>query len=78
MTASNVLPDRGACGALLDVTVVAQMLGCSPTHVRRLSNTRKMPAPVRLGDLVRWRRQSLEEWIAGGCKPYDGEAADER
>jgi predicted DNA-binding transcriptional regulator AlpA len=27
------------------------------------------PAPVRLGALVRWPRQAIEDWIASGCKP---------
>jgi excisionase family DNA binding protein len=55
--------------ALLDVRAVAQLLGCSARHVYRLSDSGAMPAPVRLGALVRWRRSELDAWVAGGCRP---------
>jgi excisionase family DNA binding protein len=55
---------------LLDVRGVAALLGCSERHVYRLTDAGKMPSPVRLGSLVRWRRQDIEEWIASGCRPY--------
>src|SRR5262249_57632003 len=54
---------------LLDVRAVAALLGCSARHVYRLADAGQMPAPVRLGTLVRWPRQAIEEWIAGGCRP---------
>ncbi len=52
---------------LLDVRAVAAMLQCSPRHVYRLSDAGKMPPPVRLGGIVRWSRQRLEEWLRQGC-----------
>jgi excisionase family DNA binding protein len=55
--------------ALLDVRAVAKLLGCSERHVYRLSDAGRMPAPRRLGALVRWSRQEIEQWIAGGCRP---------
>lgn len=48
--------------------------GCSPRHIERLATRRLMPAPVRIGGLVRWRRADLEAWLAGGCKPLNGGA----
>jgi excisionase family DNA binding protein len=54
---------------LLDVRAVAQMLDCSARHVYRLADAGRMPPPLKLGALVRWRRQTVEEWISGGCKP---------
>jgi excisionase family DNA binding protein len=57
---------------LLDVRAVAAMLDCSPHHVYRLAKAGRMPAPVRLGALVRWPRDSIDAWIAGGCKPLSG------
>lgn len=53
--------------ALLDVKAVAALLGCSARHVYRLTDARRMPAPVRLGALIRWRRAEIESWIAAGC-----------
>lgn len=71
MTTTNgvvhVAPSGSA--ALLDVRGVALLLGCSPRHVYRLADGSKMPPPVRLGSLVRWSRASLDDWLAGGCKP---------
>jgi excisionase family DNA binding protein len=58
-----------ASAVLLDVRAVARLLGCSPRHVYRLADAGKMPPPLKLGALVRWRRQDLDAWLAGGCKP---------
>jgi predicted DNA-binding transcriptional regulator AlpA len=68
-TTTTRLPDPAAPTALLDVRAVAALLDCSPRHVYRLSDSGSMPPPVRLGALVRWRRDSIESWIASGCKP---------
>jgi excisionase family DNA binding protein len=59
---------------LFDVAAVAEMLGCSPRHVYRLSDSGKMPGPVRLGSLVRWSATAIREWIAAGC-PSCGKGA---
>ena len=55
--------------AMLSVGDVADMLGCSSRHVYRLSDSGRMPRPIKLGALVRWRRAELEKWIAEGCPP---------
>jgi excisionase family DNA binding protein len=55
--------------ALLDVRAVAGLLTCSPRHVYRLSDAGRMPAPIKLGGLVRWRADEIRDWINGGCKP---------
>lgn len=52
---------------LMDVRAVAEMLGCSTRHVYRLSDAGRMPAPVKLGALVRWSKSAIEEWVAAGC-----------
>ena len=52
---------------LLDVRAVAELLSCSSRHVYRLSDAGLMPRPLRLGSLVRWRRELLDEWIIDGC-----------
>jgi excisionase family DNA binding protein len=69
MTFSTAPPEPAATPALLDVRAVAKLLGCSTRHVYRLSDGGQMPAPLKLGALVRWRRQAIEDWIAAGCKP---------
>ena len=52
---------------LLDVRGVAAMLGCSPRHVYRLADTGRMPRPIKLGALIRWRRTELADWLEAGC-----------
>lgn len=69
VTTATLPPDEAAAPALLDVRAVAQLLDCSTRHVYRLADAGRMPAPVRLGSLVRWRRADLDAWLAGGCKP---------
>ncbi len=55
---------------LVDVRAVAALLGgCSTRHIRRLADAGRMPQPVKLGSLVRWRRTDVMDWIEGGCQP---------
>jgi excisionase family DNA binding protein len=70
VTATVPLPVEAA---LLDVKAVAALLGCSTRHVYRLTDAGRMPAPVRLGALIRWRRAEIEEWIAAGCPSMQGD-----
>jgi excisionase family DNA binding protein len=53
--------------ALLDIRAVAGILNCSARHVSRLAKKGRLPAPVRLGALLRWRAEELHQWIAAGC-----------
>lgn len=56
--------------ALLGIREVAALLGnCSTRHICRLADAGRMPRPVRLGALVRWRRAELIDWLAAGCPP---------
>jgi len=54
---------------LLDVQAVSELLDCSARHVYRLSDAGRMPAPIKLGSLVRWSKTAIEEWIAASCPP---------
>ncbi len=54
---------------LISVKAVAEMLHVSTRHVRRLVDRGAMPASAKLGAVVRWRRDQVEAWIAGGCLP---------
>jgi len=66
---SATLSPAAVSPQLLDVQAVAELLGCSQRHVYRLSDAGKMPAPVRLGSLVRWSASAIREWIDQGCPP---------
>lgn len=52
---------------LLTAEDVGGLLNCSARTVRRMADSGRIPAPVRLGRLVRWDRQGLLDWIAEGC-----------
>jgi excisionase family DNA binding protein len=57
----------GAQPAMLTVHDVARMLNCSTRTIYRLCDSGRMPRPVKLNALVRWPREVIERWIAGGC-----------
>jgi len=52
---------------LLDVEAVGKLLTCSQRTVYRMADAGKMPRPVKLGSLVRWRRGELLDWLDAGC-----------
>lgn len=65
-TGPGLMP--GVTVELLDVNAVAKLLGgCSHRHIYRLSDAGRMPCPIKLGRLVRWRRSELVDWIDHGC-----------
>ncbi len=55
---------------MLDLRAVAALMNCSPRHIRRLAAAGRMPAPVKLGTLIRWPRRALQDWIAAGCPDF--------
>ena len=59
--------ERATGRKLGDVRAVAEKLDCSPRHIYRLADAGRMPAPVRLGSLVRWDLDEIDRWIAAGC-----------
>lgn len=67
MQSTILPPDVAAHTQLLDVRGVAALLSCSTRHVRRLADAGRLPRPVRLGALVRWRRADLVAWLDAGC-----------
>ena len=69
---TTILPPKQAAPVLLDVRAVAALLDCSPRHVYRLADAGRMPAPVRVGALVRWRRTDIDSWLAAGCPASAG------
>lgn len=58
---------KRAAAEMLDVNDVADMLCCSAKHVHRLRDAGKMPMPLKLGALVRWRKADILDWIRAGC-----------
>ena len=52
---------------LIAATELAELLGISVRTVWRNESNGNLPAPVRLGGLVRWRRSEIMHWIDEGC-----------
>jgi len=52
---------------LLTARQSAALCGVSKATWDRLNAASKVPAPVRLGGRVLWRRTELEAWTAAGC-----------
>ena len=63
----TILAPAGPSTGTLDVNAVAELLACSPRHVRRMADSGAMPRPIHLGRLVRWRRADVDQWLAAGC-----------
>jgi len=67
MAAENVAVGSVVVTAMLTVQDVAKLLNCSTRSVYRLSDSGRMPRPVKLGALVRWPKAVVENWIGLGC-----------
>ncbi len=52
---------------LTDLAGVATRLVVSERTVERMVEAGKMPPPMKLGRLRRWRLADVESWIASGC-----------
>ncbi len=67
MTTATQVPEATSSRRLGDVRTVAGMPACSPRHVYRLADADRMPRPLRLGSLVRWDLDAIDQWIRAGC-----------
>jgi excisionase family DNA binding protein len=52
---------------LVPAAEVARLLGISEATLYRLKSAGKLPAPVKLGGRVLWRREELGRWCVAGC-----------
>lgn len=57
---------------LISTRHVAVRLNCSTRHVRRLVDRGAMPQPLRLGALIRFDADAIEQWIREGCPDCRG------
>ena len=66
-------PDAPDIPTMLTVDGVAELLACSPRTVYRLIDQGRIPQPARIGGMIRWPRQSFQQWVTDGCPaPADG------
>ena len=60
MTSTTAPPEP----VLLSSNDLARMLSVSVRHVWQLRDAGELPAPIRLGKLIRWRKAAIERWLA--------------
>lgn len=52
---------------LMNIKEVAHKLSINVRTIRMLRVKKRMPAPLKIGRLIRWRESDLDKWIASGC-----------
>lgn len=52
---------------LIDANEVARMCSMHRASWYKAVASGKAPASVRIGGMVRWRKDEIEAWIAAGC-----------
>ena len=53
--------------ATYTVAQLAELLDVSERHVHRLRDQKKIPGEIRLGRAVRFARNVIDRWLAGGA-----------
>ena len=56
-------------GILVDTKTAARLLNVSARTWYRLCDIKAAPAPLRLGNLVRWRLAEILAWVEANCPP---------
>jgi predicted DNA-binding transcriptional regulator AlpA len=56
---------------LLTSRQAARACGMSRSSWYKLYSTGKVPRPVKIGKLARWRREELRDWVKAGCPRRD-------
>jgi excisionase family DNA binding protein len=54
---------------LITAIQFAQLLNVSERTLYRLKSSGRLPKPIELGGLVRWRLTEIHRWIDQGCPP---------
>jgi prophage regulatory protein len=67
MSAGLIPNDGGAEPYLITPKELAIRLNVSKRTLWRLRSDGRVPPPLRLGGVVRWRLDEVQNWIAAGC-----------
>ena len=52
---------------LISADELARLLDCSATHIWRMHSGGKLPKPVKIGRLTRWREAEVSAWVETGA-----------
>ena len=63
---------------LLSVNEVAAILELNQQTVRNMANDGRMPKPIKVGGSVRWKKDTIFEWIESGCPTEKSQERGER
>ena len=63
------VPMANDIALLVDANEAARMCSMHRGSWYKIVAAGKTPASIRIGSMVRWRRDEIEEWIAAGCPP---------
>ncbi len=58
-----------AAETLVDAVTLAEKLNVHEVTIRKWQSSGKVPRPVRIGRLVKWRLREIEAWIKADCPP---------
>ena len=68
MIAENKPPDDGLEDVkLLNAKALAGCLSVSVRQLHRMNKAGLIPAPLRIGGVVRWREREISEWMKCGA-----------
>jgi excisionase family DNA binding protein len=56
-------------GLLIDTSAARKLLNVSARTIWTMTQTGKMPKPIRVGRLVRWSYEELQAWVKAGGPP---------
>ena len=56
---------------LISASQLARVLGISNTSIWRMRSAGRLPKPILIGRLVRWRADEVSRWIDAGCPSLD-------
>ena len=57
---------------MMTVGEIATLLNVGIATVWRMRDCGRIPPPLKIGAIVRWRRDDIERWIADGCPDMRG------
>lgn len=60
---------------LHDIKFFAEQFGCSPRKIQLLVAAGEFPAPIRIGRLIRWRKEEVAAWVQSRAEAAAAQAA---
>ena len=67
MTAADLAGALQPPPAMLTTFDLACALQLSERQIRRLQRQGKIPKPTKIGNAVRWRRETIDRWMDADC-----------